>query len=59
MFPFDSQEDEEWEEPDASDIASIIFLHHYGKLQRSKRIAQQTISHSRRPEEVCRLRQGC
>jgi hypothetical protein len=26
MFPFNSEEDDEWDEPDASDIASIIFL---------------------------------
>lgn len=26
MFPFNSEEDEEWDELDASDIASIIFL---------------------------------
>jgi hypothetical protein len=26
MFPFDANEDEEWDEPDASEIASIIFL---------------------------------
>jgi hypothetical protein len=26
MFPFNSEEEDEWDELDASDIASIIFL---------------------------------